>query len=330
MVSRLTYQAVTMNKTSTPIATFYDRPYTTVIQDGQTAGGAYSLPIYCVNNLTPKQPVWVRGTSKRASFQPVCNAVPVPDPSQIPGGVIQATGTDGSCIIINTDTGEWWEFWRFGVTDSTDPAGYNYRCQQGGYGASSLSHPGWWSGSSAFGGGSGGRPLGNDWGVSAAGGAYLGWVLTAEDWLGSAINHPIGFLLPLTGGVPHRVLPATRYDQQNFTTNHDATTLDLYRVPEGARFRLPTSFDIPTYVTANARAAADNHGSTADVLTKVLTAVRDYGLILIDSAGVVAIPAENFKTIGTIYNPYTVVPQLGQLRAATAVVIACSTRGSHH
>lgn len=307
-VSRLAYQA-TMGQNSTPVSMPYGAPYNTGISTTD-----YSIAVYVMPEDAPRVPVWARDTGKTGLQSQLDQGVPMPDPTKLPDGTVAPKGTDGAIIIICGD--ELWELWQVNPAEAgTDPAGYGWRCQQGGYMENYHTHPGWWSGSPFYGGGSNGRVSGYDWGVSASGQSYLGGILTAEDFYADAIEHLLPLALPITGAgasTPGMVLPATRYDQNNLTYASNEVA-DAYRLPEGARFRLPTSFDIEGWVSAHAVASSGQTGSTATVLRKILVCLRDYGLMIAESAGIVGFSGEHEKVYGTQYHPYTAAqkPQWG-------------------
>ncbi|MGY1604677.1 hypothetical protein [Geodermatophilus sp. SYSU D00815] len=295
-VARLAFQAQ-LGPDSTPVSFGWAAPYNTAVSTTD-----YSLCIYTMPADWPRTKVYSR--REKTGLQEVLDrGVPVPDPADLPDGNIAPEGTDGAIIIIQGT--ELWEFWQFG---EGGPSGYDWSCEQGGHMADYTTHPGWWAGSSAFGGGSDGRVEGYDWGVSACGQSYLGGILTAEDFYADAIRHPLPLALPITGAgsaSPSHLLPATRYDQNNFTDADDATA-DPYRLPEGARFRLPADFDIEGWVAERALPPeeAGDDGSTAEVLSKVLVCLRDYGLFIAESAGIVGFSGEHEKVYGTPYHPY--------------------------
>ena len=302
-VSRLTYQA-TMGTTSAPVATAYDFPYNTAV-----ATTEYSICVYSMPDDWPRTPVW--SVREKEGLQEVLDAgVPVPDPADLPDGDIAPQGTDGAVVILQGQ--ELWELWQ---VRPGGPDGYEWSCEQGGHMADRRSHPGWWAGSPPFGGGEGARVVGYDWGVSASGLSYLGGILTAEDYHGEAISHPLPVAVPITGAgssTPSHVLPATRYDQLNFTFAPDEVA-DAYRLPEGTRFRLPHTFDVEGWVAANAQPEPSETGSTAAVLRKVLVCLRDHGLVVAESAGIVGFSAEHEKVFGTRYHPFSAAerPQWG-------------------
>lgn len=302
-VARLVFQS-TMGPDTSPVALPYGYPYNIGISTAD-----YSLCIYVMPDDWPRTKV--HSIREKTGLQEILDAgVPVPDPTDLPDGDIAPLGTDGAIIIIQGD--ELWELWQF---RPGGPAGYDWACEQGGHMANHRAHPGWWAGSAVFGGGEGPRVAGYDWGVSACGQSYLGGILTAEDYYGEAITHPLPLSLPITGAgssTPSHVLPATRYDQANLTLATDEVA-DPYRLPEGARFRLPPSFDIEGWVSAKAQDSPSQTGCTADVLRKILVCLRDHGLFIAESAGIVGFSGEHEKVFGTPYHPYAAAerPQWG-------------------
>jgi len=284
-----------MTPDSTSVGAGYPPPYNTGISTSD-----YALCIYTMPADWPRTKV--HSNRDKTGLQDVLDrGVPVPDPKDLPDHTVAPQGTDGSVIIIQGS--ELWEFWQF---QPGGPSGYDWSCEQGGYMADYTTHPGWWAGSAVFGGGEDGRVLGYDWGVSACGQSYLGGILTAEDFYADAIRHPLPLGLPITGETsssPPLVLPATRYDDSNFTTGDDAAA-DAYRLPEGARFRLPADFDVDGWVAQKALDEAGDDGSTADVLRKILVCLRDYGLFVAESAGIVGFSGEHEKVYGTRYHPF--------------------------
>lgn len=293
-VARLAFQAA-MGQETRPVALPYSYPFNIGISTTD-----YSVCIYVMPSDWPLTKVW--SNREKTGLQEVLDrGVPVPDPADLPDGNVAPSGTDGSIIIIQGD--QLWELWQF---QPGGPEGYPWSCEQAGHMADHDQHPGWWAGSAAFGGDQDGRVLGYDWGVSASGQSYLGGILTAEDFFADVISHPLPLALPITGegsSTPPRLLPATRYDQLNLTYAPDEVA-DAYRLPEGARFRLPPSFDIDGWVSTHAQPAADETGSTAPVLAKILRCLRDHGLIVVESAGIVGFSGEHEKVFGTRYHPY--------------------------
>lgn len=306
MVNRLVTQA-NAEPGSSPLNVVYGSPFNT-----QTATGAYSIPVWRVPLNQPRVPVWSRSDKylypgREVDLRATLDlGVPLPDVANIPDGSIAPSGTDGACIVLCGH--EMWEFWQFAPsTPGTDPAGYDWRCVQGGYIADIRTHPGIWSSSSFFGGGSNGQVNGADWGVSASGISYLAMMLKYEDWIAPDILHPMSLSTFLTGGAgvePNKLYPAVRNDKFNLTNSSDATA-DPYRLPEGTRFRLDPAFDIDTWANTHGLAQAGVDGATAAVLAKVLRCIRDYGMFITDTAGVLGFSAEANKVYGTPYGPAT-------------------------
>jgi hypothetical protein len=106
--------------------------------------------------------------------------------------------------------------------------------------------------------------------------------------------------LPATA--PSQNAPATRHDYFNFTASPDAVT-DPFRIPEGSWFRLPANFDPVAW-------AAAHHGHASQQVVEMTTrACRDYGVVIVDSAGCLAFSAEATVAYGTPYHPYTAAQQ---------------------
>lgn len=312
-VSRMVSQFNARTTGTTPLVG-YDPPYNTDV-----ATGNYSICIYEMPANTPRIPVYSTSrkyytdavTGSTVELRDIYNAgIPLPTPNTNGlGANIAPAGSDGSIIVIDTATYELWELWRVKpATSSAALAGnYTWECSQGGYMKDYRFHPGWWSGSA-----DGVIPRGGDFGVSASGSSYLGPILTGADFYATDITHPLTVALPITGGVAgvdaRRILPATRYDEHNFTPT-DATVANNYRIAEAVRFRLPpakyTDAYITTYANANGKSVADTTGSTAATLAKVLRCARDYGIIVCDSAQVIGYSAEHDMTYATPYNPYS-------------------------
>jgi len=285
-----------MTPETTPVSLGYTYPYNAGVQTTD-----YSLCIYRMPDDWPRTPVFTN--REKPGLQEVLDAgVPIPNPADLPDGNIAPEGTDGALIILQGD--ELWEFWQFAPGG---PSGYEWSCEQAGHMTNYHEHPGWWAGSATFGGGEGPRVEGNDWGVSACGMSYLGGILTGEDYYADAILHPLPLQLPITGegsSTPSHILPATRYDETNFSDAPDEVA-DAYRLPEGARYRLPQSFDIEAWVSDRALPEPSDEGSTAEVLRKVLVCLRDYGLFVAESAGITAFAGEHEKVYGTPYHPFS-------------------------
>jgi hypothetical protein len=317
--------------TTTPFAGGYPKPYNTITQSGDYSAPTYTVPtgtalqkVYVSDNKT----VYVNGANTDLKTL-MDKGVPVPDPTLMSSGTIAADGTDGHVMIFQTftaadgiATARLWEFWQFRPGTSTDVAnGYPWRCAQGGYIEDVRYHSGWWQGSDQ-------GTSGGNWGVSASGASYANATLTGRDWArfqsGLPLDHPLILQVVFSGGQPEDLAsgalaggnffpPATRYDRMNSTGKANS---DVYRIPEGTRYRLDpavwTDAAIASYAAANGTTSRGDGATTAQ-LAWFLKGFRSHGFIAAESAGVVAIVAEHPKTFGTIYNPYTAVPQWGNV-----------------
>jgi hypothetical protein len=274
--------------TSTPVAVYYGAPYNT-----QTDDGAYSIPFYNMPANTPRHSVYVPTSfyghdSLQAAYD--SHPCPIPDPTQISGGVIQPSGTDQSVLI--TCGNELWEFWGFSAaTGGSDAAnaGYAWQCWQGGYVPDITIFNGFY-------------PSNNSWGVRAYGGSTIIGLLRGEDYYRGTINHCIELSLPATGNPngtgPWLLAPATRDDAQNHTKASNGAE-QPYTILEGAWFRLPSTFDTAAW------AAAHHTSASQLVVEMVCRAIRDYGLVIGDSAGTLQFACEGKQSYGSPYSPYS-------------------------
>jgi len=304
--------------------------------------GEYSIPSYRMPLDWPRTKVaqtskegamrtkWITVNGVRRYFQEDLDkngGVPLPNPADLPDGLIQPEGTDGSVII--TCGHELWEMFVFRALDparSADAAalaeGYTFRCAQGGYIADTRYHPGWWASSRNE-----SNPKGGDYGVGAPGCAYSGFTLTADDYNAPDILHPLSLSLYITGGEdaladdpgsvarPDYFLPATRYDKYNYSRSSDLA-VNRFRIPEGVRFRLPpekwTDEYLNAYAAAKGRPQTDGYGATAPELAKFLRCLRDFGMVITDTAAnILGLSAEHNKTFGTQYNKAEKKPNWG-------------------
>ena len=256
----------------------------------------FSIPVYTMPLDTPRiRVVWRQGGVERDNaFDHGLSAtlleVPMPNRLLMPPGdhdldhQVEARGSDRSCVIVCGQ--EMWEL--FGLTH--DDAEVNgWRCSYAAYVANAYS----WSGVWPF------------WGMRACGLAATLGMVTIEDTLRGLIDHPLGIALPVVGatgtGTNGHVAPATRNDNGSNATGA-TELLNADRVPEGARFRLPAAFDVDGFVAASATPADKS------TLRAFTLALRDYGVFVIDGAGVAALYAEDYRTVGSPYNPHSVGP----------------------
>jgi|GEM_PF-3634725 len=291
----------------------------------------YTHPLYVVDSTVPNQKVTlVNQTSSgvgppytpasvgaQGNLQPFINSVPVPDPTKIAAGfsanseqvsgALSAPGTDGPAIIWRPETDEMWEFWRFFYDPSQNGGVGGWTCQNGGY-VPSVSN---WSG------------IHTHVASSASGLASMGGAITLQDIAdvlkGGSINHALSMVVCVnspTGTLP--CPPAIDNDHATHTTlfpyvNNDGVTPNLaagnngYQdyVTESNWFRLPASFDSSSMTGAGPIAKA------------IATAIRDYGLAIVDGGGNCHLKFEDTRVLGTPYSWAKVNP-FGNLSGAAA------------
>ena len=255
----------------------------------------YTYPVYLVDNSTPTQTVTFNGYFSNVqdtngdgaedatvrSSDPDFNGgiltyVDVP----IPTGIQAATGSDSQTVIINTDTGEEWGFWRVdkngdGVGDASGGVinndlwtpfnsiyyavnGYRYNIGYTGYPPSNTD-PG---------------SLQN-FGSRGAGVPYLAGLIRPCEIIQGEINHAIAFAYPLPSS--DFVYPATKSDGQG---------TEPYELPEGARLQLD-----PTLTEGD----LNDLGCFGACVT-IAKALQSYGMYLIDISGRYKVMAEDEKT----------------------------------
>ena len=219
-------------------------------------------PIYIVG---PDQPtVKVIATSGDANapiLQARLLAVPMPDPDHF---VVQDPGDDHSVVIYQPSTKTCWELWiaqKTGAktTDSTGRLVDEWGARWGGRMDNIDQNPGWWS---------------NNFGASGSGLPLIAGYMTVNDLVHKRkIEHPI-YLCVYATLAEHWSLPAQRTDGGNYGRQH---------FPDGTRFRLDASLTDADIASL----------ASSEVWRIVLTAIRDYGMIVRDKGGGVVVYAEN-------------------------------------
>lgn len=240
--------------------------------------GSYSCPIYHVNNSTPKVYVTLINDDNTTVTTPVQNGGGRPHLAWIlaqgvpvPTGATAAQGTDMSMAVVNDDTGELWEFWKM----QQDGSG-NWSARWGGYMADHRTNPGIFLDSTS--------PLSySGWGSSATSLPVIAGMLLDEEMRAGVIPHAIQMCVPVIN--PEWWWPAQR---------RDATLPETGVLREGTRFRLPASFD-PNTLTATFSGGSAQATSTLRIIA---TAIRDYGLIILDRGEVLGLRGE------PVANPY--------------------------
>jgi hypothetical protein len=182
------------------------------------------------------------------------------------------------------------------------PAGYDWQCSAAGYHPAAPGWTGWYPATAGTINPALGKADGYGWGTAACGVTAIGARLMAEDYARGTINHKLGVALMLTG--PGKLNPATRFDANN-TTMTTGPAADALRIPEGACFRLPAGFDTAAWAKAHHTQASET------VVEMACRAIRDHGLVVMDTSGVIQFAAEGAKTFGTPYNPHPTPPPWG-------------------
>lgn len=240
----------------------------------------YTYPVYVVDDTTPLQSVQVHG---RLSIVDAPNAlrtmvaanveVPVPD------NAMSSSGSDGSIVLWNRDTGEEWGFWQFSRAAGSLAARNGYR-----YNTS-------WSGVPPRGFVSRGAGL-----------PYLAGLVRREEMEDGSVDHALAFAY--NSAAPVFVHPATKSDGRG------DVRMDL---PEGARLQLDPriteaefrAWGLDTEGMILARAmqrygmiVVDNSGHPKVMVEDVRTAKWGVpGAPVITAETVAAIPLDRFRVI---------------------------------
>jgi hypothetical protein len=234
----------------------------------------YTPPLYIVGPDAPVMRVKAaRSSDPRWSFGPLqrqWSDVPRPENFQ------PSAGTDKDAIIYQPSTGRYFEFWGLEPAHATEAGSHIERLPQwqaawGGRINDLAKSPGYFPPT----------PEGYKFGVAATSLALLAGLMTIAEQKIGTINHVLHVALPETRrGV--WVHPAQR-------TDGAADRLDA--IPQGTLFRLPTSLDLASL--------------RLDPLARMIAAaVQEHGMIVRDTAGVVAFYAENPLSSQPQTHPY--------------------------
>ncbi|MGZ4745705.1 MAG: hypothetical protein ACXVYY_01345 [Oryzihumus sp.] len=244
-----------------------------------------TLPIYYVDNTTPLKAVRVWGSWRYGNDNSVAGTYQVNQDVGVPmpASLCKPVGfSDYYVVILNTDTGDEWCFWKVGTTaDESSQPGLDSSGTWVSYDVGSGVQR--WTCQSA----SRYQAAPAD-GISGGIGGFINgtglpsFVNNPKQWnqRGSKIPEQIGLVRPWEiaqghidhaiawayhGPSPDHVLPAQSSDGGNFG---GVSGVDL---PEGARIRLDPSFNLNLFPPGAAR-----------IIGK---AMQDYGCLLIDNAG---------------------------------------------
>lgn len=233
----------------------------------KSATNAYTFPVYLVNSSQPGVTVRVANLFSNVTapgvlvkeFTPTLS-IPFPPDAQA------AAGTDGHIIVVNTQTGDEWGFWKGikqadGSWDVTN--GYHYNVN--------------WNGEVPAGFGSRGAGL-----------TYMAGLIRRCEASEGVIRHAIAFGYTFPCGAratgtcrtngPEFVYPATKSDGKGD---------EAWAMPEGARLYIdppPTETELGTWCGADA------------MCRMMAQALTDYGMIVIDNAGDSKLYAESSLT----------------------------------
>ena len=246
------------------------------------------LPLYIANNSTPTVRVKVEPTGfpeKEAWLQTQWLAVPMPNPDTFTPEA-GPPGTDHSGIIYNIDTGDYWEFWLMAKTGlkTTDSSGRSVNEWQAAWGGKMnlRTNDGSWAIVPT--------PAGNMYpGTAASGISFLSFQITAQDLQNGKIAHPLGATLFIEQGQAgvwsHP--PAMRTDSQGIG------------VMQGAIFRLPANIDLNQWP-----ATAWDGVSPKGLWRMIAEAIRDYGMVFMDTSPVFVLQAQGPASVGDPYNDW--------------------------
>lgn len=261
---------------STPVAGLYAQGYSTIVD--RNAAPIYTIPTpdhptqlvqWRVNNGTGADADLTANNGLQTHFQ----QVPVPVGPQ--GEWFETyygrppqhgAGDDRHLVIHNPFTHEVWEFWRFAWNATLG----RYECGYGGYIPDVRECV----------------ALPNQWGARATSLPLAGGVMLRREYLMGSFRHPLALAVPvvLQAGF---ISPATREDGTLHANVVGGDTRDA--IPEGAWFRLPAGYPV--------------NPSKPKLWRMIVTAARDYGMVVVDgTGGTVTLAAESSRPIGTPYS----------------------------
>jgi hypothetical protein len=234
----------------------------------------YSPPLYVVGPDAPVMRVKAaRSSDPRWSFAPLQRQwtdVPRPEDFQ------PSAGTDKDAVIYQPSTRRYFEFWGLEPIQAKDAGSsgahlVQWQAAWGGRIDDLAKSPGYFPPT----------PEGHKFGVAATSLALLAGLMTLEEQKAGAINHVLHVALPETrqGFWVH---PAQRTD--GVAARPDA-------IPQGTLFRLPANLDLTAL--------------QLDPFARMIAgAVQKHGMIVRDTAGVVAFYAENPLSSQPQTHPY--------------------------
>ncbi len=218
----------------------------------------WSVPLYIAQSSQATVQVQLAPNKKgivNADLQNAFNAVP------IPAGAQPAAGTDEHLAVYQPATDTMWEFWKAQLLSDGWHAGYGGRI----IGVST--DPGFYTARRSATGSVLEQPW---WGATATSLPLVGGLVTFRDLSRGVIDHAVAMAVPqVRQGVI--ATPAQRGDGR-YTTSTS--------IPEGARFRLDPTLDV-------------NSLNLPPVARMIAVAAQQYGIIVRDGAGAVAMYGED-------------------------------------
>ncbi|MBI4432328.1 MAG: hypothetical protein HY592_02455 [Candidatus Omnitrophica bacterium] len=226
----------------------------------------YSTPLYIVDSSTQRVPVSIvqNGVTLTWTVLHVETQKGVP----IPVNALPAAGTDGHITIYDKSTDTLYEFWKFQNVNGQWQANWGGIIENASQSNGVMPIKINANGSKEY------------WGATASGLPAIGGTMLLEELAAGVIEHALAFAIP-TPKAGVFVDPANRTDGTSTVAN---------AIPEGMTFRFPADTQIDPNWTP--------------MMKMMVTAVRDYGMILRDRAGAVVFYGEDWTQYGST-NPYT-------------------------
>jgi hypothetical protein len=163
----------------------------------------------------------------------------------MPTDAVPAAGTDSEMYVINTDTGEFWEFWAMS---------WNVRDHSGGDGLGEANWGGYWPEGRTFEGHFSGSY--SAWGTTACSIGLMAGLMGIDEMIAGAIHHQLAVAIPQ----PHSSSPAPYYHWPAQRSDGFSAT----GIREGSVFRLPPGYcathTFPYRATRILAEAAERYG----------------------------------------------------------------------
>jgi hypothetical protein len=213
----------------------------------------YGVPFYYADNLTPRVAV----TDSRGWWGGYTN-VPIPPQAK------PAVGTDMHLSVWDVPNNMLYEFWEMQKnTNGSWSAGFGAKFASNGLGYNTAA----WTG-----------------GARAYGGSLIAGSIRYQEMVDGEINHAVGMAYPWTLGKKYAMglgIDGINYNIATHSDNATATNRNTdSNIPEGSRLRLKSTVDV------NAKCGTNR------ACKIVGTAMKTYGIYVVDTAGVATLYAE--------------------------------------